>query len=116
MIVFGTLAVLINLLNRSTVSETIKTAFVERNNATDRHQNAHKGRKTLCFSKGWDVHNAVMVFVAYIYNFCWPICTLRMRVDEGKYEEKTPTMSAGLADHVWTVVEWVSRLVMPIRS
>jgi hypothetical protein len=50
-LVFGTLYLLGGLLRRSTASTTINTSFVERNNATDRHQNARKRRKTCGFSK-----------------------------------------------------------------
>ena len=51
------------------------------NNGTDRNQNARKARKTLRFSKDWDMHNALTYFVAYSYNFCWPVRTLQ--VNEG---------------------------------
>ena len=51
-VVFGTIALLQALLNRSTASTTINTSFVERNNGTDRHQNSRKHRKTYGFSKG----------------------------------------------------------------
>ena len=41
-LVFGTPTLLGMLLNRSTASTTINTSFVERNNGTDRHQNARR--------------------------------------------------------------------------
>jgi hypothetical protein len=44
--VFGTLYLLGARLSRSTASTTINPSFVERNNGTDRHQNARKRRKT----------------------------------------------------------------------
>jgi hypothetical protein len=50
-LVFGTLSVLLMLIFRSTVSNTINTSFVERHNGTDRNQNARKACKTLRFSK-----------------------------------------------------------------
>ena len=40
------------LLERSTVSTTINTSFVERNNGTDRHQNSRKRRKTYALLEG----------------------------------------------------------------
>ena len=64
-LVFGTFSILLMLIFRSTVSNTIKTSFVERHNGTDRNQNARKARKTLRFSKDWGMHNAVAYFVAY---------------------------------------------------
>jgi len=50
-LVFGTFALLRLLLDRSIVSTTINTSFVERHNGTDRHQNSRKRRKTYGFSK-----------------------------------------------------------------
>jgi hypothetical protein len=101
-VVFGVMGLLDCWLRRSAVSNTINTSFVERNNATDRHQNARKGRKTYCFSKSKRMHDAATYFVSYSYNFCWPVRTLRV---EG--EARTPAMAAGLADHVWSLEEWL---------
>jgi hypothetical protein len=62
-LVFGTLALLQALLGRSTVSTTIHTAFVERHNGTDRHQNSRKHRKTYGFSKELALHRAASFFI-----------------------------------------------------
>ena len=35
------------------VGAGVSTSYLERHNATDRHRNARKGRKTHCFSKDW---------------------------------------------------------------
>jgi len=69
-VVFGMWCLLDCWLRRSKVSNTINTSFVERNNATDRHQNARKHRKTYCFSKSKRMHDAATYFVSYSYNFC----------------------------------------------
>ena len=69
-VVFGMWCLLECWLRRSKVSNTVNTAFVERNNATDRHQNARKQRKTYCFSKSKRMHDAATYFVSYSYNFC----------------------------------------------
>ena len=45
------------------------TSRVERQNGTDRNRNARKVRKTCCFSKDWDVHEAVGYFTMYGYDF-----------------------------------------------
>lgn len=91
-------------LGRSSRSTTINTAFVERNNGTDRAQNARKARDTYRFSKERDVHDAVTFFVAYSYNFCWPVRTL----GDNASKPCTPAMSARLTDHVWTLAEWIT--------
>jgi IS1 family transposase len=88
--------------------EPASTSYVERQNATDRHRNARKGRKTYRFSKDWEVHEAVTAFTLYSYNFCWAVRTLRERDEEGRWRQRTPAMAAGLADHVWTLQEWLT--------
>lgn len=50
-VIFGTMEAVAATLAVSKVSRTITTAFVERHNATDRHRNARKSRKTYRFSK-----------------------------------------------------------------
>lgn len=107
-IVFGTIATVMAALLASPVSNAINTAFVERHNGTDRNRNGRKVRKTYCFSKDWDVHEAVTYFTMYSYNFCWPVRTLRQRDADGHWQPRTPAMVAGLADHVWTMSEWAS--------
>ena len=107
-LVFGLAHVLAELLGRSLVSSTIHTSFVERHNGTDRGQNARKGRKTYRFSKRVDAHDAVSFFVAFSYNFCRPVRMLRERTPPGLDGPCTPAMSAGLADHVGSLREWVT--------
>jgi hypothetical protein len=106
-VVFG-ICLLDCWLRRSEVSNTINTSFVERNNATDRHQNARKQRKTYCFSKSKRMHDATTYFVSYCYNFCWEVRTLRVKEEEGgPWRGRTPAMAAELTDHVWSLEEWL---------
>jgi len=86
----------------------VSTSYLERYNATDRHRNARKGRKTYRFSKDWAVHVALTAFTMYSYNFCWPVRTLRQRGSEGRWRQRTPAMAAGLADHRWSLEEWLT--------
>ena len=105
---FGTLAWLHALLGRSTVSTTINTAFVERHNGTDRHQDSRKHRKTYGFSKELALYRVASFFIGYGYNFCWAVRTLRVRGEDGSWQARTPAMAAGLSDHVWSLREWVT--------
>jgi len=107
-VVFGTVAAVMAALKLSTVSNKINTAFVERQNGTDRNRNGRKVRKTYCFSKDWDIHDAVTYFTMYTYNFCWPVRTLRRRAPDDQWLPRTPAMAAGLTDHVWSLWEWLT--------
>ena len=107
-VVFGTMAAVLAALGQSSVSRWINTSFLERQNATDRHHNTRKVRKTYTFSKDWRVHEAMTYFTMYSYNFCWPVRTLAERDDWGHLRRRTPAMAAGLADHVWSMREWVT--------
>ena len=108
-VVFGTMAAVAAALAGSRVSRSINTSFLERQHLTDRHHNARKSRKTYRFSKDWRHHEASTYFTLYSYNFCWPVRTLREPAGEGRWRGQTPAMAAGLADHIWSMSEWVSR-------
>ena len=107
-VVFGTLLAVQAALALSQVSKAINTAFIERQNGTDRNRHGRKVRKTYCFSKDWDIHEAVTYFTMYSYNFCWPVRTLRQREADGRWQDRTPAMAAGLTDHAWPLAEWLN--------
>ncbi len=107
-VVFGTMAAVVLALGMSRVSRAINTAFVEREDATDRHRNARKARKTYRFSKDWRYHEAVTYLTLYASNFCWPVRTLAVEDERGHRQPRSPAMAAGLADHVWSMDEWFS--------
>ncbi len=113
-LVFGTFVLLSLYLIASLVSKKINTAFVERHNGTDRGKNSRKRRKTYCFSKDLKIHNAASYFVAYGYNFLWPIRTLALKNSDGKNIQRTPGMAAGLTDHIWSLKEWCTYPVYPL--
>jgi IS1 family transposase len=107
-VIFGTMASVQAALAKSQVSRSINTSFLERQNATDRHHNARKVRKTYTFSKDWRVHESMTYFTIYQSNFCWPVRTLSERDEQGRLRKRSPAMAAGLADHVWTMREWMT--------
>jgi hypothetical protein len=106
-LVFGTAAGLAAALLGSAVSRAVNVSLLERQHLTDRHRNARKRRKTYCFSKDWESHEAATYFTLYSYNFCWPVRTLRERSADGPLRGRTPAMAAGLTDHVWSLAEWL---------
>lgn len=106
-LVFGTAALLAEAIRASAVSRAVNVSFLERQHLTDRHRNARKRRKTYCFSKKWEAHEAATYFTLYSYNFCWPVRTLRVRSPDRPWQKRTPAMAAGLTDHVWSLAEWL---------
>jgi IS1 family transposase len=112
-VVFGTPDAVARALALSAVSRSVNTCLVERHNGTDRNRCSRKVRKSYAFSKDWDVHRAATVFSYFSYNFCWPVRTLRVKGEDSRWRQRTPAMAAGLADHVWSVSEWVT---YPARS
>jgi hypothetical protein len=47
-------------------------------------------------------------FTTYRYNFCWPVRTLQVKDEEGRWWQRSPAMAAGPADHVWSREEWIT--------
>jgi IS1 family transposase len=103
--VFGTNEQVQAALAASPCSRKVNTSFIERHNGTDRNRCSRKVRKSYCFSKDWDVHRAATCLSMYSYNFCWAVRTLRRR--DGRPGPCSPAMAARLADHVWTIREWL---------
>jgi hypothetical protein len=107
-VIFGTVSAVLAALAAAAAGTEVNTAYVERHHGTDRHRNARKARKSYCFSKDWQVHEAVSYFTLYSSNFCCPVRTLRQGSRRKGYRQRTPAMAAGLTDHVLTFQEWVS--------
>jgi IS1 family transposase len=80
----------------------ISTSFVERQNLTMRMSMRRFTRLTNGFSKKVENH-AYAVAIHYMhYNFCRIHKTLRC----------TPSMEAGLTDHVWTIEEMLGKVAL----
>ena len=107
-VVFGTIVAVLAAVAKSVVSKAVNIASVERQNGTDRNRNARKVRKTCCSSKDRDVHAAVTYFTMYSCNFCWAVRTLHVKGSDGHWQDRTPAMSAGPSDHVWSLREWLT--------
>ena len=75
----------------------VSTGFVERHNSTMRMGMRRFTRLTNGFSKKIQNHAAMVAIHAVYYNFARIHKTLRV----------TPSMAAGLSDHVWTLEEIV---------
>src|SRR5262249_8851391 len=95
------------VLRASVCSRTINTSFVERRHGTDRGQNARKSRRRYRFSKDWQGHEGRRCFPGCRDNFLWGRRRLRTKGKDGHWRQRTPAMAAGLADHVWSLKEWI---------
>jgi IS1 family transposase len=73
----------------------ISTSYVERSNLTMRMHMRRFTRLTNAFSKKLENHLHMLAIYFMFYNYCRVHTTLRV----------TPSMEAGLSDHVWTIQE-----------
>lgn len=73
------------------------TSYVERNNGTMRHHIGRMRRLCLAFSKKLQNHRAAIALNYFWYNFGTVVKGLRV----------TPAMACGIADHVWTIEEFM---------
>ena len=80
------------------------TAYVERNNGTMRHHIGRMRRLCLAFSKKLPNHRAAVALNYAWYNFGTVVKTIRV----------TPAMAAGLTDHIWTLEEFMDRVLAEV--
>jgi IS1 family transposase len=114
-IVLGNEAGVAEALAEGSTAATINVSYVERCHGTQRHFNARKARKVYTFSKELVFHLAVTWLCVVFYNFGWTPRTLREQVEvkPPRYHQRTPAMVAGLAKHVWTLEELLTRPLFP---
>lgn len=91
------------------------TAYVERTNLTSRHMNGRLVRKTLGFSKRVEMLRAASVWEDMVYNLARHVKTLRLEVNDGtrRWLQRSPALVAGLADHIWSIEELLSYVLVP---
>lgn len=92
------------------------TAYVERTHLTMRLFNGRLTRKTLAFSKLLKMYRASAAWEDIIYNLVRPLKTLRVEIfndPKRRWQPRTPAMAAGLTDHIWTVKELLTSIVLP---
>jgi hypothetical protein len=95
------------------------TAYVERTHLTSRQMNGRLVRKTLSFSKELRFLKAASALEDAFYNFTRPLKTLRVEVETPsayrRWQQRTPAMAAGLTDHIWTVKELLTVVLVRVR-
>jgi hypothetical protein len=93
------------------------TAYVERTNLTSRTMNGRLVRKTLSFSKELRFLKAASALEDVLYNFTRPVKTLHVELanptKHARWQQRTPAMAAELTDHIWTVRELLTKILVP---
>jgi hypothetical protein len=95
------------------------TAYVERTHLTSRQFNSRLVRKTLGYSKIVEMHRATAAWEDIVYNLVRPVKTLRLQVFNDpirRWLPRTPAITAGLTNHIWTVKELLMTLPVPTVS
>jgi len=92
------------------------TAYVERSHLTSRQMTGRLVRKTLSYSKDARYLRAACAWEDGVYNFTRPHKSLRQEVvaADRRWQPRSPAMAAGLADHLWSVKELLTRVVAPV--
>lgn len=93
------------------------TSAIERYNATARRMGIFQIRKTLAFARRDDSKEHLGWWNTAVYNWCRIHRSLRRVLDQPNgrqlYQQLTPAMAIGLADHVFTVAELLLSPVYP---
>jgi hypothetical protein len=93
------------------------TAYVQRTHLTSRQMNGRGVRKTLSFSKELRLLKAARALEDALYNFTRRVKTLRVEQEDrstcARGPQRTPAMAAGLTDHIWTVQELLTLVLVP---
>ena len=108
-VVFGSPAEVLALLGES-------TAYIERSHLTSRLFNGRQGRKTLAFSKDPAMNRAAAIWEDSYYNLVRPHKSLRIPDQDGsqrRWQPRTPAMVAKLTDHIWSVKELLTTVLLP---
>ena len=77
-------------------------------------------RKTLSFSKEFRFLEASSVLEDALYNFTRPVKTLRVELPnpskQARWQQRTPAMAASLTDHLWTIQELLTVVLVPLYA
>ena len=110
--IYGSKTEVVELLGES-------TAYIERSNLTSRTFNVRQARKTLAYSKEVFFHEAAALLEDSYYNLVHPHKSLRLPVTDAlpqKWLKRTPAMASHLTDHIWSVKELFSLVLLPTNT
>jgi transposase-like protein len=105
-------------LHQTKTGQQINTSYIERLNATFRACMATWTRRGRRLVHEEEVLEKGMYLVGCVYNFCKVHRSLRVEQKQGKkWQQRTPALAAGWADHVWSVPELLSfKPPMPLHG
>ncbi len=76
-------------------------------------------RKTLSFSKEIRFLKAASALEDGLYNFTREVRTLRVELvnpsKQMRWQKRSPAMAAGITDHIWTVKELLTVVLVPLH-
>jgi len=103
--------------------DTISTSLIERENLSLRQDNRRLSRKTNGFSKCIEMLNHQVALYRVYTNLVKKHSSLREQINEKvvgnvcrKWQHRTPAMSAGITDHVWSLRELLTLKVVFIST
>lgn len=113
-VVVGTEEAVARVIAATRGGTQINTAYIERLNAAFRAHLSPLAPRGRGIAHGTALIESGMWLVGYAYNFSWTHESLRLRaIGERKWQERTPAMAAGLADHAWAMEELLHYPVPP---
>jgi len=115
-VVFGTAEAVAEAIARTKGGTRINTSYIERLNATFRAALAPLTRRGRRLAHGAALLTSGMWLVGTACNFCWPHKSLHLPALRGRqWQERTPTVAAGLTDHIWTLEEILHYRVLSVE-
>jgi hypothetical protein len=101
-IVYGTEEAISAHYAQAKRSKHINTDYVESRNGKFRLRCARLIRKTLCFSKKAIFHDATILFITQVFNYCQPVAALKRCINPlaARFERKYQHVSAAMAEHL----------------
>jgi transposase-like protein/IS1 family transposase len=108
-LVHGSVRMFLTLLWSTPGCQVLNTAFIERLNGTFRARLAVFGRRTRVPARRETTVHGGVYLIGTLYNFRTAHTSLRTK--EGG--RRTPTIAAGITNHIWTVAELLHHQVPP---
>jgi hypothetical protein len=94
------------------------TAYVERTHLTSRQMNGRLVCKSLSYSKRLKLLRAACSWEDWVSNLTRPVKTLRRERVAGsgqqRWQARRPATVPGLTDHIWTIKELLTTVVIPL--